>query len=47
MDCIVRKVQENQESLKFDGTYQLLVYGNNAYTMGTCSHPITKNTEAL
>jgi len=42
-----RRVQVNQESLKINGTQQLLVYSDDANILGRSKHTIQKNTEAL
>jgi len=40
-------VQVNQDGLKFSGTYQLLVYADDANMLRGSVHIIKKNTEAL
>jgi hypothetical protein len=43
----IRKVQENQEGLKLNGTHQLLVYADDNDILGGSIHTIRKNTDAL
>jgi hypothetical protein len=43
----IGKVQANQEGLKLNGKYQLLVYANYINILGESVHIINKNTEAL
>ena len=43
----LRRVQVIQESLKLNGTYQLLVYADGVNIMGQGVHTIKKNREAL
>jgi hypothetical protein len=42
-----RRVQANEEGLKFNATHQLLVYADDVNTLGGSIHAIKKNTEAL
>ena len=43
----IRKVQENQEGLRLNETYQLLVYADDDDTLGGSIHTVRKNTDAL
>jgi hypothetical protein len=43
----IRRVQVNQNCLKLNGTYQLLIYADDISIMGGSVHTIKKNTEAL
>jgi hypothetical protein len=47
LESAIRRVQENQESLKLNGTHQLLIYADDVNTLGVSVHAIKKNTEAL
>jgi len=42
-----RNIQEIQEGLKMDGTYQLLVYAGDVNLLGKNIHNIQKNTDVL
>jgi len=44
---VIRRVQVNQEGFKLNGTYQLLVYADDASTLGGSIHTIKKNIDAL
>jgi hypothetical protein len=41
VECVIRKVQENQVGLKLNGTHQLLVYTDDVYQLEDTM--ITKN----
>jgi hypothetical protein len=43
----IRRVQENQEGLKLNGTHHLLVYANKVIMVGENIDPIKKNSDAL
>jgi len=43
----IRRVQTNQDSLKLNGTHQLLVYADDVNILGGRLHTIKKNKEAL
>jgi hypothetical protein len=44
---VIRRVQVNQEGFKLNGTHQLLVYADDANTLGGSIHTIKKNIDAL
>jgi hypothetical protein len=46
LEYAIRRVRVNQDSLKLNGTYQLLVYAD-VNTLGGSIHAMKKNTEVL
>ena len=47
LKCAIRRVQVNQDGLKFNGRHQLLVYADYVNILGGSVHNVKKNTEAL
>jgi len=47
LEYTIRRVQVNQNGLKLNGTYQLLVYADDVNILGRSVHTKKKNAEAL
>jgi hypothetical protein len=47
LEYVIRKVQENQMELKWNGTHQLLAYADDVNLLGDNIDTIKKNTETL
>jgi hypothetical protein len=47
LEYALMRVQVNQDGFKLNGTHQLLVYANDANTLGGIVHTITKKIENL
>jgi len=47
LEYAILRVQVNQNDLKFNGTHQLLVYGDDVGTLGGSVLTLKKNTNAL
>jgi hypothetical protein len=46
-DCAIRKVQENQEGLKLNGTHQFLVYVGSVDLLDDSTHTVKENKEVV
>jgi hypothetical protein len=47
LEYTIRRVQVNQDSLKLNGTHQILVYGDDVNILGGSVHTMEKNTDPL
>jgi len=47
VQCAIRTIPVNQNGLKLNGTFQVLVYADDVNTLGGSVHSIKKNAEAL
>jgi hypothetical protein len=47
LECAIRRVQANQESLKLNGTLKLSVYAGDVNILSGSIHTTRKNTQAL
>ena len=44
--CVIRRLQENQEGFKLNGTHLLLIYATGVNILGGSVHTVKKNIEA-
>jgi hypothetical protein len=44
LECVLRKLQENQMGMNFRGTYQMLAYADVLNLLGNNTDTIKKNT---
>jgi len=47
LEYAIRRVQVNQNSLKLNGTHEVLVYADDVIILGGSVHTIKKNAESL
>jgi hypothetical protein len=47
LEYAIRRVQVNQDGLKFNGTHQLLAYADDVNILGGSVHTVKKNAETL
>jgi hypothetical protein len=47
LECVIRKIHENQSGLKLNGTHQFLVYADDVNLLGDIINTKMKNKEAL
>jgi len=47
LEYVIRRVQVNRDSLKLNGTHQLLAYADDVNTLGGSIHTLKENAEAL
>jgi hypothetical protein len=47
LEYAIRRVQVNQDGLKLNGTYQLLVYTDDVNILGGSLHTVQENAEAF
>ena len=47
LEYAIRRVQVNQDGLKLNGTYQLVVYADDVNILGGSVHTVKGNTKAL
>ena len=47
LEYVIKRVQENEDVLKLNGTHQLVVYADDVNILGGSVHTIKENTETL
>jgi hypothetical protein len=47
LEYAIQNVQTNQEGLKLNGTYQLLIYANHVNLLGEIMHIVKSSTEVF